>query len=425
MNNKQRRKSNHCLNCGLRVESIYNYCPQCGQENTNNKVSVLELLRDIYDDYITFDSRLFRSLKPFFLAPGKLTNTFNEGQRITYVHPVRFYLLISLLYFFVFTHVFDMETLPLDLDKKINQVDSLDKVSNKKSLYYDSSVLKEIKNTNELFVVADAKAKQTERVKTLLKINKKIKKLETALAKEKTEEAADTVNHKAYTEKLAYLQKLLASLEKNPAMVITADSVDAKMEEIEEIYTQNDPDNQGFSIKFKKLLALLQDKNTTEEKLLDSLNVKERTPLITKFAHQLLKIGRNDLSIFLQAMVDNIPIMMTLLLPLMALLLKLIYVRANRLYIEHLVFAFHVQSFVYLGLIIGFLLYYFLNYQYPVELVTYSTLILSVYIVLMFKNVYKQGWLKTTLKAVLLSWAYSIVLIIFLVAEILVSFFLY
>ncbi|MFY7788349.1 MAG: DUF3667 domain-containing protein, partial [Thermoflexibacteraceae bacterium] len=90
---KKLRKDDHCLNCGLHLAPLYNYCPQCGQENTNNKQSLKELLKDVYDDYITFDARFWRSFKPFVFSPGLLTREFNQGHRIRYVHPVRLYLI--------------------------------------------------------------------------------------------------------------------------------------------------------------------------------------------------------------------------------------------------------------------------------------------------------------------------------------------
>jgi hypothetical protein len=408
MTPKQRRKSNHCLNCNLRIESIYNFCPQCGQENTNNKVSIVELLKDVYDDYITFDSRLMRSLKPFVFSPGKLTNAFNEGRRIDYVHPVRFYLLLSVFYFFVFTHVFDLGNVDFD---KYNLLGQLSDKAKKDSL--QNLALRH--NIDSTTTIDTAK----QRGKVLLRLQKKLKSLERD--RKEAEEDQDSAELTIALKQIEYLQGIQNTLQKNEKFVVQMDTVNQRLEQIEEKFDKMEVK----SLDILKFVALLKDKNTTENALLDSMHIKQRNNITTKFAHQLLKIGRNDLSIFLQSTLDNIPIMMTLILPFMALLLKLIYIRSSRLYIEHLVFAFHVQSFIYLGLMVSFLVYSFLSYENPVEISTYTILILSVYVLLMFKNVYKQGWIKTALKAYLLSFAYSIVLIIFLVFEILISFFLY
>jgi hypothetical protein len=401
---KQRRRDNHCLNCNLRVESIYNYCPQCGQENTNNKVSVVELLKDLYDDYMTLDSRFFKSLKPFILKPGELTNAFNEGHRIKYVHPVRFYLLISLVYFFVFTHVFDIENIPFNkLDKELDD--------------------------KELVHVYDSIQTPKEKKKALKKIREKLGFIETNI-----ESITDSSEIAILQKQVAYLKPVIDSLEKNPNAIANVDNIKNALEGIIETNGGNEEDfdnaamNWGSGkqiIKIKKFQRWVQDKNMTDSIFMDSLGIKDYTDFHLKVARQMLKIGRNDLSIFLQTAIDNIPIMMITLLPIMAFFLKIIYIRSSRLYIEHLVFAFHIQSFVYLVLSVFLLLFYLLAYQHIGQFITALWLILTVYIIAMFRNVYKQTMWKTIVKSSLLSFSYFFILVFSLILEVLVSFLVY
>lgn len=393
---KQRRRDNHCLNCNLRIESIYNYCPQCGQENTNNRVSVLELLRDLYDDYITFDSRFFKSLKPFVFKPGELTNAFNEGHRIKYVHPVRFYILISLLYFFVFTHVFDFGNLPFSRLDALN--DSLKREIQSDTVY---------NRGNELEKISD-----------------KLESLEEKLPKLKNKERITIAQNQ-----ITYLKHQLDSFQRDTTAIVSSKQVKkalltlSKKADNDSVINNNQFGNDVQS--WQKITTWLQDKKMKPEAFLDSLGVKEKGDIRIKFAAQALKIGRNDLSIFLQSAVDNIPIMMILLLPVMAFFLKVIYIRSDKLYIEHLVFAFHIQSFVYFILSVFLFLYYALGYTYLGLFISSFSLILLVYIYAMFRNVYKQGIFKTAFKATLLSTAYFYTLLIFLIIEIMVSFWLY
>jgi hypothetical protein len=402
---KQRRKDNHCLNCNLRVESIYNYCPQCGQENTNNKVSVIELLKDLYDDYMTVDSRFFKSLKPFILQPGALTNAFNEGHRIRYVHPVRFYLLISLVYFFVFTHVFDFENLPFnEINKEINQSDSIS-------------------------IDKDSVQNPAKKEKKLTKLKKQLTSLQKQITNAKDKDNKDFVQDSMVVlQKIKYLQPLIDSLEKNSKAIVHSGLINNKLEAIEEKYEQKSQDTSDGNMRihsFEQFQRIVQNKKTTDKALLDSLGQRDKDELRLKLAKQMLKIGRNDLSIFLQTIIDNIPIMMILLLPFMALFLKIIYIRSERLYIEHLVFAFHMQSFVYLVISVFLVLFYLTDYQYLEKFSVAFLGILVIYVVAMFRNVYQQGMLKTIIKSWILSWMYFITLIIFLVAEVLVSFLVY
>jgi hypothetical protein len=97
-------------------------------------------------------------------------------------------------------------------------------------------------------------------------------------------------------------------------------------------------------------------------------------------------------------MLDYAPHMVFVLLPIFALLLKLLY--WPRYYAEHFVFALHVHAFVFVMFIIILL--------QPWEAVT-GTLVLwmAVYVWLAMKRVYGEGWIRTTLKWWLLGWSYT------------------
>lgn len=102
---RKRRKADHCLNCDSSFDSSNNYCPNCGQENNHNKASFGTLVIDFLNNYFSFDSKFSMSLLPFFLSPGYLTKRFIEGKRASFVNPIRLYLIISLVFFFVFSLV--------------------------------------------------------------------------------------------------------------------------------------------------------------------------------------------------------------------------------------------------------------------------------------------------------------------------------
>ena len=91
----------NCLNCGTEIDATDNYCHNCGQNNRSSRISVKELFNDFLGDYFTFDSKLFRSIYPLLFKPGFLTNEYIEGKRIKYIPPLRMYIFISIIYFFV------------------------------------------------------------------------------------------------------------------------------------------------------------------------------------------------------------------------------------------------------------------------------------------------------------------------------------
>jgi hypothetical protein len=112
---------------------------------------------------------------------------------------------------------------------------------------------------------------------------------------------------------------------------------------------------------------------------------------------------------FLGALIDRGPYLMFLMLPVFALLLKLLYVRHGRLYAEHIIFSLHVHAFAFFAFATGILLD-----QPDVGWVnTAGTWIGAsslLYLVLAMHHVYEQGILMTTLKASILLVTYTILL---------------
>ena len=111
---KKRRKNKSCLNCGELLNPKHNYCPNCGQENTNHQISLGLLMREVTSNFFSLDSRFAHTFKPFLINPGKITNAFIEGKRVYYANPIRWYLVISIFHFFFMSKMFE----PSVKDKK-------------------------------------------------------------------------------------------------------------------------------------------------------------------------------------------------------------------------------------------------------------------------------------------------------------------
>jgi len=93
------RRADHCLNCGTAVQS--NYCPECGQENSDYRVSLRPLLGELTEELFQLESRIWRSLAALLLRPGRLSVEYNQGRRVRYTSPLRLYLVASVAYFFI------------------------------------------------------------------------------------------------------------------------------------------------------------------------------------------------------------------------------------------------------------------------------------------------------------------------------------
>lgn len=88
-----------CLNCGSGLHGPF--CSQCGQEHRTGALPVREYVRDLFDDFFEFDSKLLRSLGLLLGRPGALTREFLAGRRVSYLLPSRMYLLVSIVFFFL------------------------------------------------------------------------------------------------------------------------------------------------------------------------------------------------------------------------------------------------------------------------------------------------------------------------------------
>ena len=110
----QVNKSTHCLNCGTEIGDA-NYCPGCGQLNSDRKVSLRQLLGDFFGDWFAFDSKWFRSLRPLLLKPGFLTREYLAGRRTAYILPLRFYIFTTLLFFVLYSMLGNFRIVEEDL----------------------------------------------------------------------------------------------------------------------------------------------------------------------------------------------------------------------------------------------------------------------------------------------------------------------
>jgi hypothetical protein len=99
---------------------------------------------------------------------------------------------------------------------------------------------------------------------------------------------------------------------------------------------------------------------------------------------------------------------MFLLLPIFAFLLKLLYIRRGRLYVEHLIFSLHVHAFAFFAFTAGLLLDQSSVgwLQATAPWVDASPLL---YLVLAMSHVYEQGLIKSTIKSFILLLIYSLV----------------
>lgn len=102
MNLKKIVRANHCLNCDtpLNIE-VDNFCPACGQLNNTKKETAFGLVKELVEEFLHLDSKVFKSVVPLLFKPGFLTVDYIQGKRARYFQPVRMFLIITVILFIV------------------------------------------------------------------------------------------------------------------------------------------------------------------------------------------------------------------------------------------------------------------------------------------------------------------------------------
>lgn len=140
----------------------------------------------------------------------------------------------------------------------------------------------------------------------------------------------------------------------------------------------------------------------------DSANTHKNTPLEQFVTRKTLRAIQNPQG-FSGEFINSVPKAMFLLLPLFALLLKLIYIRSKRFYVEHLVFSLHVHAFTF-GML-SLMLVPQLKAVTPLMM-----LWIAIYLFFAMKRVYGQGIFKTCIKISILGFSYLFLMVFSVIA---------
>lgn len=99
MSHSPLRTEKDCLNCGTTVED--RYCPHCGQENIVNRPSFHHLFTHFFADLFHYDSGFWKTITTLLFKPGRIVKEYLEGKRKTYMQPVKLYIFVSFVAFFL------------------------------------------------------------------------------------------------------------------------------------------------------------------------------------------------------------------------------------------------------------------------------------------------------------------------------------
>jgi hypothetical protein len=117
--------------------------------------------------------------------------------------------------------------------------------------------------------------------------------------------------------------------------------------------------------------------------------------------------------------------MMLCCIPLFAFVLKILYIRRHIFYIDHLIYALHIHTFAYTGIMLIVLATIGLNRAAPGPIAGWTIALLWIAFVmqvfLSIRYVYRQGWFISTLKFFTGGVVYLVVLLVALAATFFVT----
>jgi hypothetical protein len=375
---KKRRKTLKCPNCENNLETEDNYCNKCGQENHNLKIPLGHLVYEVIEGITHFDNKLFKTLKVFFSAPGKITEDFLEGKRVSYVHPVRLYIFVSFLFFLISGFFVNKE---LSNNKKVENSTSEIFNENDFSLsnfLTENEIEKEgFKNVKD-FKISSLSMKKRDMlnsVKTFIAYEKI--KVDSLLKEQKI-----NGTNKDIERALVFIEnKYKTETEKN--IILSAAS-----KEYEDSLSR---------VILKEFFS-----KSTDAQIDSLLNIK--TDDLSSFERFLIKkivtvdYSKDDfLKVLIQKILKMISPLMFLLMPGVALILFVFWDR-KRFYYEHLIFSVHIHSFLFIVFSLLFLINSVLPTKYSETLTSLVFTGLAIYIILALKRVYHKGWISTTVR---------------------------
>ncbi|MEL6611566.1 MAG: DUF3667 domain-containing protein [Bacteroidota bacterium] len=352
-----------CPNCAAPLSGPY--CAQCGQKDQPLRQPFHRVAVEAVTELLGIDGRLWRSLARLAL-PGRLTRAYLEGRRVRFVRPLRLYLLSTLLFFFLinvviadeftagFSEAFDSGS-TMTVAARLAEIDEdlgdyRAEAAEERALLDSLRALAEADTTGLASPTAAALRRAEERV----------------------EDLAAASNIRAQN-RLAWQRSFLATLPPD-TLIQTSD--------------------------YEAAAAYLFPGSDVQ---VDLPSWAQRGASVQRIKTARTDAERNAAFLdFLRSSLRQVPTVMFLLLPVFALLLKVVYLRRNWYYGEHLVFALHVHAFAF-----GVFTLLALGAMTPLGGWSLWLLVLvPLYVYLAQKHVYQQGWVKTALKGYALSMLY-------------------
>ena len=389
----------HCENCGAPLTG--EFCSQCGQHAIDYRRSIFRVLLDAADSFLNWDTKFLHSVNQLLIHPWQLTNDFNAGRRARYVHPLRLYLIGSIV-FFLLARAVDWNSegpIQLTAQDRTELAASLAKM-----VSADSPLSPEERANVDIarLKLAEAQGALTQEERAELK-----KAFRTYIK-------SSVVRQQLSAEERAKMATIMARVPKIP---------DVAGPQIPPPATPAPPADPNAAvtpvvqIPSPPVIATPKPETKAPFHFTTGHDGDKKSPFGLWLEKQVKeKIGEDGsrAKLFMETLRSNIPAMMLCCIPLFAFILKILYIRKGRFYVEHLVYALHIHTFLYVSVIITSLAVMAANRTVPVLsgwITGLMTIAIVVQIFLSIRRVYGQGWFMTFFKFLVGGFIYCVILV--------------
>jgi hypothetical protein len=356
-----------CLNCDQKLDKSERFCPNCSQINSSKKLHFKDLFSEFFGSIFAYDSRIMLTLRVLLFRPGQISKEYVEGRRMRYANPFRFYLSVSIIFFLL------------------------------------SGLLGKITEYTKTYKAEIEQSKLPSNIKTL-------NNEESALIAESALRESNIKMHDSALVDLN-LQKL-TQRDKNVVY-----------------YTETQLDTMYRGQVFYNKLKIYNDfysKNKTLKPYEALFQIGHNNSAYNRWLYKKVidfNFFKDNPDVAYSYFISKLPIVIFLFMPVFAFFIKLIYIRKNRFtYMEHLIFAFHVQSMLFVLLIFSKLF----DFTFTTSLFTTVALLLFVfYLYKAMRKFYEQGRVKTFVKFMILNSLFTILASFAAIGYALLSFSLY
>ncbi|MFY2763777.1 DUF3667 domain-containing protein [Arenimonas sp. MALMAid1274] len=363
-----------CQNCGEVL--LGEHCYACGQPTKGLVRHFSSIIGDFMDSVFELDSRILRTLGPLLFKPGYLTLEYFAGRRVRYVSPVRLFVFLSLFAFFASRLSFDIDREGVDVQGEGLAVVDVDESRNRG--LRNATTVEEVERIRDEALAALGEARK------------------------------ETANVPG------------AGIGMDVARQGVINEAERRIKAIRHSEATGEPlpvvqENDG-TISFNGTPWHAEDNPVNVAWLPDAVNKKINDSAGDAQAN--MKRIQQDPNLLKDAFLSTVPTTLFVLLPLFALLLKIAYVFKRRLYMEHLIVALHSHAFLCGSLLVVLVLDALATWtaalpwlSLPLGWAETALLVwMPVYLLLMQKRVYAQGWLMTLFKYCVLGTCYFMLL---------------